>query len=270
MLATQPTANVTLDLSSSNTSEGTVAPASLTFTTADWNVPQTVTVTGVNDNQSGSVPYQVLFAPGGEHRPQLQRADARPPSRSPTCRTRWRTSRSPTSPFNPSTGLNQGSSLTITWNDTNTGNLPAAAAWDDQVVITNTTTGDTLTTADWSTRTRTWTASRPGRRRLARQYAFTLPTGADGIGNIQITVTANVNHSAFETATSLVNANLRTYSERRRLSRPRRRRSPWAGSTSPWCRTGRRPPAWASCRPTAAAPRSTSRSTSPAGPRSTR
>ena len=28
---------------------GTVAPASLTFTTANWNAPQTVTVTGVDD-----------------------------------------------------------------------------------------------------------------------------------------------------------------------------------------------------------------------------
>ena len=63
VLATQPSANVTLNLSSSNTSEGTVAPASLTFTPANWNVPQTVIVTGVNDNQAGSVPYQVVFAP---------------------------------------------------------------------------------------------------------------------------------------------------------------------------------------------------------------
>ena len=63
VLATQPAANVTLNLSSSNTSEGTVSPASLTFTTANWNVPQTVTVTGVNDDQPGSSPYQVVFAP---------------------------------------------------------------------------------------------------------------------------------------------------------------------------------------------------------------
>ena len=49
MLNTQPTADVTIALSSSDTTEGTVLPASLTFTTANWNVAQTVTVTGVDD-----------------------------------------------------------------------------------------------------------------------------------------------------------------------------------------------------------------------------
>ena len=63
VLAKQPTANVTLDLSSGNTAEGTVSPSSLTFTSSDWDVPQTVTVTGVNDGQSGSAAYQVNFAP---------------------------------------------------------------------------------------------------------------------------------------------------------------------------------------------------------------
>ena len=46
---TKPTANVTLPLSSSNTAEGTVSASSLTFTKTNWNVPQTVTVTGVDD-----------------------------------------------------------------------------------------------------------------------------------------------------------------------------------------------------------------------------
>ena len=49
VLNTQPTADVTIALSSSDTTEGTVTPASLTFTTANWNVAQTVTVTGVDD-----------------------------------------------------------------------------------------------------------------------------------------------------------------------------------------------------------------------------
>src|SRR5207249_9160235 len=49
VLNSQPTANVTIPISSSNTAEGTVSPASLTFTAANWNVAQTVTVTGVND-----------------------------------------------------------------------------------------------------------------------------------------------------------------------------------------------------------------------------
>jgi len=48
-LTSEPTADVTTDVSSSDTNEGTVNPTSLTFTDANWNIDQTVTVTGVND-----------------------------------------------------------------------------------------------------------------------------------------------------------------------------------------------------------------------------
>ena len=63
VLNSQPTANVTIGLSSSNTAEGTVGPASLTFTSVNWNVPQTVTVTGVNDVVvDGNVVYTIVTA----------------------------------------------------------------------------------------------------------------------------------------------------------------------------------------------------------------
>lgn len=61
VLASQPTANVTVPLSSSNTNEGTVNPTSLTFTPANWNVPQTVTVTGVAlAPNNGNVAYTIV------------------------------------------------------------------------------------------------------------------------------------------------------------------------------------------------------------------
>jgi hypothetical protein len=61
VLASAPTANVTVPLASSNTNEGTVNPASLTFTPANWNVPQTVTVTGVAlAPGNGNVAYTVV------------------------------------------------------------------------------------------------------------------------------------------------------------------------------------------------------------------
>jgi hypothetical protein len=44
-----PTATVTMALSTSDAGEGTVSPAQVTFTTTNWNMPQTVTVTGVDD-----------------------------------------------------------------------------------------------------------------------------------------------------------------------------------------------------------------------------
>ncbi|MFN8634902.1 MAG: Calx-beta domain-containing protein [Chloroflexota bacterium] len=62
VLTEQPTTPVTIPLSSSNTREGTVSPASLTFTSANWAVPQTVTITGVDDAVAdGDLSYQVAI-----------------------------------------------------------------------------------------------------------------------------------------------------------------------------------------------------------------
>ncbi len=56
----KPTADVTITLSSSDPGEGTVDLPSLTFTPADWNVPQTVTITGVDDGVvDGTQPYTI-------------------------------------------------------------------------------------------------------------------------------------------------------------------------------------------------------------------
>ena len=56
----QPTADVTFGFSSSNPSEGTVSPTSLTFSSANWNVPQFVTVSGVDDFRvDGDQPYTI-------------------------------------------------------------------------------------------------------------------------------------------------------------------------------------------------------------------
>lgn len=59
-----PTADVTIELSSDNTAEGTVSPSSLTFSTNNWSIPQTVTVTGQDDgNTDGGVTYHIVLAP---------------------------------------------------------------------------------------------------------------------------------------------------------------------------------------------------------------
>ncbi|MDC6387304.1 Calx-beta domain-containing protein [Maribacter sp. PR1] len=50
VLTSAPASNVVLNIVSSDTGEGTTAPASLTFTAANFDIPRTVTVTGVNDN----------------------------------------------------------------------------------------------------------------------------------------------------------------------------------------------------------------------------
>ncbi len=64
VLDTQPTADVVIPVASANTNEGTVDKASLTFTSSDWNIPQTVTVTGVDDATSGDRTwYYVTLGP---------------------------------------------------------------------------------------------------------------------------------------------------------------------------------------------------------------
>ena len=70
VLDSQPTADVTIPMSSSNTNEGTVMQSSLVFTTVNWAAPQTVTVRGVNDNVAdGNQQYRIILgvASGGDY-----------------------------------------------------------------------------------------------------------------------------------------------------------------------------------------------------------
>ena len=63
VLDTVPTADVTIALSSSDTTEGTVSSTPLTFTASDWDTPQTVMVTGVNDDiEDGDQAYSIVTA----------------------------------------------------------------------------------------------------------------------------------------------------------------------------------------------------------------
>ena len=55
VLTSEPDADVVIGISSSDTGEATVGPASLTFTDTNWDRPQTITVTGVNDDIADGV-----------------------------------------------------------------------------------------------------------------------------------------------------------------------------------------------------------------------
>ena len=77
VLSAQPTADVSLALSSSDLSEGTVSASSLTFNSANWNVPQAVTVTGVSDpDMDGNVAYSIVTAPATSSDPVFNNFDA--------------------------------------------------------------------------------------------------------------------------------------------------------------------------------------------------
>ncbi len=63
VLTSEPFANVTVTFGSNDTTEGTVHPTGLTFTAANWNAPQTVTLTGVDDaTADGNQPYAIVFS----------------------------------------------------------------------------------------------------------------------------------------------------------------------------------------------------------------
>ncbi|MGB0383995.1 MAG: Calx-beta domain-containing protein [Ardenticatenaceae bacterium] len=64
VLDSQPTADVTLSLSSSDSSEGQLSAQALLFAPASWHIPQTITVTGVNDDiADGPIAYTIVSAP---------------------------------------------------------------------------------------------------------------------------------------------------------------------------------------------------------------
>ena len=77
VLSQEPTADVTLALSSSNTNEGTVSPSSLTFNKDDWKAPQVITVTGVDDDRPDpNQRYKIITAPAVSGDPFFNRRNA--------------------------------------------------------------------------------------------------------------------------------------------------------------------------------------------------
>jgi hypothetical protein len=64
VLASVPAAPVTIPVTSSRPDEGTPSPAALVFDATNWNQPQTVTVTGVDDQASdGAQKYTIATGP---------------------------------------------------------------------------------------------------------------------------------------------------------------------------------------------------------------
>ena len=63
VLEDEPVGDVTIQISSSNPQEGQVSPSTLVFTPGAWNTPQTVTITGVEDNDDdGDQAYSIQFS----------------------------------------------------------------------------------------------------------------------------------------------------------------------------------------------------------------
>jgi len=63
VLDTQPTADVTIVVGTSDATEGTASTALLTFSSGNWSTPQTVIVTGVDDDiDDGDIVYTITLA----------------------------------------------------------------------------------------------------------------------------------------------------------------------------------------------------------------
>lgn len=66
VLSKAPTATVTMSLTNSDTTEGLVSPSALTFATSSggatgWNVPRTITISGVEDSfEDGDISYPII------------------------------------------------------------------------------------------------------------------------------------------------------------------------------------------------------------------
>ena len=60
-LRTPPSANVTVAFTSTDTTEGTVSPSSVTFTPSNWSETQEVRLQGVDDFfDDGDISYQII------------------------------------------------------------------------------------------------------------------------------------------------------------------------------------------------------------------
>lgn len=76
VLDTQPADDVHIAVSSSNEAEGTVDPVVLLFTPEDYDTPQTVTVTGVDDTaEDGDITYSIVLSAAISNDPDYDNFD---------------------------------------------------------------------------------------------------------------------------------------------------------------------------------------------------
>ena len=72
-----PTGNVTVDITSNNPGAATVSPASLTFTSTDWNTAKTVMVTGVEDSDMNDEFVTLSNDPSGANYDSVSTVDVK-------------------------------------------------------------------------------------------------------------------------------------------------------------------------------------------------
>jgi hypothetical protein len=91
VLTSEPTDDVTITITSNDLTEGTVNFASLTFTPGNWDTPQTVTITGLQDyTNDGNVGFTIVT---GRRAAAIRSTQHESVGRVVSPTIRWRTSR---------------------------------------------------------------------------------------------------------------------------------------------------------------------------------
>jgi hypothetical protein len=91
-----------------------------------------------------------------------------------------------------SSPVQSGATVTLSWNDVNTGVAAASAGWYDHIVAVNTTTGEQLVnSAVFYDPTQQGNAALAAGQNLPRSFTFALPDGKRGTGSLQISVIVN-------------------------------------------------------------------------------
>lgn len=77
VLQSEPTADVVIELRSSDTNAGTVSPTTVTFTASNWSVPQSITVTGASDHviDNIDIAYEIMTSDAESADAQYQARD---------------------------------------------------------------------------------------------------------------------------------------------------------------------------------------------------
>ncbi len=97
----------------------------------------------------------------------------------------------------PTTGVQSGATVQVSWSDTNAGTAPTTGPWTDRLVVQNTTTNQTLATVTLYYDTNANGALAAGAS-ASRSYSVHLPDGIGGTGTITATVTTDIYNQVAE------------------------------------------------------------------------
>ena len=185
-LATLPAGNVTISPGSGDSDAVSVSPASLVFTTANWNTPQTVSVTAAVDDDTNNEMVTISHDVSGYGSVSI--GDVVTVSVTDTDIPDVTMTPPTVSITGPSGAVSEGSTLTFTLN------LNEAATSDLTVAVTLSETGDMVTEANEGLRQVTVMQGQT-------QATFTVATENDDVAEINGTVTALVVADTFTPAT---------------------------------------------------------------------